>query len=118
MRLCTKVHSRKNWLFSNTPRGAEASCGIYSVVTTARECGLSPMRYVEWLLDELPLAGDLCDPAVADRYLPWSDDVPESCRLKAGRADEYLAAAEDDALYERLLAEFGIGPSDDGAQEG
>ena len=51
------VLGRKNWLFSNTPRGAEASCGIYSVVTTARECGLSPMRYVEWLLEELPLAG-------------------------------------------------------------
>lgn len=75
------VLGRKNWLFSNTPRGAEASCGIYSVVTTARECGLSPMRYVEWLLEELPLAGDLGDPAVADRYLPWSDAVPASVRI-------------------------------------
>ena len=75
------VLGRKNWLFSNTPRGAEASCGIYSVVTTARECGLSPLRYVEWLLEELPLAGDLGDPAVADRYLPWSDAVPASVRI-------------------------------------
>ncbi len=75
------VLGRKNWLFSNTPRGAEASCGIYSVVTTARECGLSPLRYVEWLLGELPLAGDLGDPAVADRYLPWSDAVPASVRI-------------------------------------
>jgi hypothetical protein len=79
--LCALTHRRKNWLFSNTPRGAEASCGIYSVVTTARECGLSPLRYVEWLLEELPLAGDLGDPAVADRYLPWSDAVPASVRI-------------------------------------
>lgn len=89
------VLGRKNWLFSNTPRGAEASCGIYSVVTTARECGLSPMRYVEWLLDELPLAGDLCDPAVADRYLPWSDLVPESVRIPAAEVASLRAAQEE-----------------------
>ena len=80
------VLGRKNWLFSNTPRGAEASCGIYSVVTTARECGLSPMRYVEWLLEELPLAGDLDDPEVVDRYLPWSDLVPASVRVPSAEA--------------------------------
>ena len=77
---------RKNWLFSNTPYGAEASCGMYSVVTTARERGLSPMRYVEWLLEELPLAGDLDDPEVVDRYLLWSDRVPGSVRVPSADA--------------------------------
>ena len=89
------VLGRKNWLFSNTPRGAEASCGIYSVVTTARECGLSPMRYVEWLLEELPLAGDLSDPSVADRFLPWSDAVPGSVRVPAERTGELRDAQEE-----------------------
>jgi hypothetical protein len=89
------VLGRKNWLFSNTPRGAEASCGIYSVVTTARECGLSPMRYVEWLLEELPLAGDLDDPAVVDRYLPWSDRVPESVRIPSAEAARLREAQEE-----------------------
>ena len=88
-------HDRKNWLFSNTPRGAEASCGIYSVVTTARECGLSPMRYVEWLLEELPLAGDLDDPAVADRYLPWSDAVPDSVKIPGAEVAALREAQEE-----------------------
>lgn len=89
------VLGRKNWLFSNTPRGAEASCGIYSVVTTARECGLSPLRYVEWLLGELPLAGDLGDPSVADRYLPWSDAVPASVRIPGAEVASLREAQEE-----------------------
>ena len=95
MRLCSLAHSRKNWLFSNTPRGAEASCGIYSVVTTARECGLSPLRYVEWLLEELPLAGDLSDPAVVDRYLPWSGMVPGRCRVPGAETDRLRSEQEE-----------------------
>ncbi|MDO4798873.1 MAG: IS66 family transposase, partial [Coriobacteriales bacterium] len=43
---------RRNWLFCDTPSGAAASCAAYSVVTTARACGLDDRRYVEWLLAE------------------------------------------------------------------
>jgi len=89
------VVGRKNWLFSNTPRGAEASCGIYSVVVSARESGLSPLRYVEWLLEELPLAGDLDDPAVVDRFLPWSDEVPDRCRVTDAQTDRLRSAQEE-----------------------
>ena len=91
------VIGRKNWLFSNTPRGAEASCGIYSIVTTARECGLSPLRYVEWLLEELPQAGDLKDPAVVERYLPWGDLVPEGIRVDRAET-EALRAVQEEAI--------------------
>lgn len=38
---------RHAWLFSDTPKGAETSCGIYSIVCTARANGLAPMRYLE-----------------------------------------------------------------------
>ncbi|MBR3235739.1 MAG: IS66 family transposase [Atopobiaceae bacterium] len=89
------VLGRKNWLFSNTPRGAEASCGIYSVVTTARECGLSPMAYVEWVLSELPLAGDPSDPDVAARFLPWSDEVPDRLRVGPAETEDMRATQEE-----------------------
>jgi transposase len=36
------VVGRKNWLFSNTPLGAHASAGIYSLIETAKANGLSP----------------------------------------------------------------------------
>lgn len=89
------VIGRKNWLFSNTPRGAQASCGIYSVVVTARENGLSPMRYVEWLLEELPAAGDLSDPGVVSRFLPWSPSLPERVRIPGAEAARLRTIQEE-----------------------
>ncbi|TCD86192.1 IS66 family transposase [Bifidobacterium longum] len=74
------VVGRKNWLFSDAPRGARASAAIYSVTTTAKANGLNPRLYVEWLLTEMPNAGELTD-EVVDSFLPWSDRVPESCKL-------------------------------------
>lgn len=73
------VVGRKNWLFSDAPRGARASAAIYSVTTTAKANGLNPRLYVEWLLTEMPNAGELTD-EVVDSFLPWSDRVPESCK--------------------------------------
>ncbi len=72
---------RKAWLFSDTPRGAEASAAIYSIVTTAKMNGLEPRAYIEWLLTEMPNAGELTD-EVVDGFLPWSDKVPQECKLK------------------------------------
>ena len=89
------VLGRKNWLFSNTARGAEASCGIYSIVTTARECGLSPMRYIEWLLEELPKVANLDKSEVIDRYLPWSDLIPESVRTTHDETSELRDIQEE-----------------------
>jgi transposase len=50
------VVGRKNWLFSDTPRGAHASAGIYSIIETAKANGRDPQKYLEWLFDALPLA--------------------------------------------------------------
>ena len=88
---------RRAWLFSDTQAGAEASCGIYSIVTTARGNGLMPMRYLEWLLEELPNTPGADDPAVLGRFMPWSPDVPESCRMTPAEA------AEPDPMAEPLV---------------
>ena len=66
---------RKNWEFSDTPNGAEASAGIYSIVSTARANGLAPRCYIEWLLTKMPNA-EAFDEATLDRFMPWSNDVP------------------------------------------
>jgi len=50
------VIGRKNWLFSDTVKGAEASANIYSVIETAKANGLDPYRYFLHLLTELPKA--------------------------------------------------------------
>lgn len=73
---------RRNWLFCSSKAGAEASAGIYSIVTTARANGLNDERYMEWVLTEMPKAAaeGTLEERLAD-FLPWSDKVPESCRL-------------------------------------
>jgi transposase len=51
------VIGRKNFLFSNTPRGARASAVIYSIVETAKENGLNPFNYLTYLFEQLPNLG-------------------------------------------------------------
>lgn len=48
------VMGRKNWLFANTPAGAQASAVIYSLIETAKETGLDPYKYLLWVLQEAP----------------------------------------------------------------
>ena len=68
--LGTQVIGRKNWLFSDTARGAEASAAIYSIAVTAKLNGLNQRAYLEWILTEMPNDGGLGGPGRIDRYLP------------------------------------------------
>lgn len=110
------VVGRKNWLFSDVPRGARASAAIYSVTTTAKANGLNPRLYVEWLLTEMPNAGELTD-EVVDSFLPWSDRVPESCKLDPAAAekakempDDFIINIDPDAFDDEMAnnAEEGL----------
>lgn len=66
------VMGRKAWLFSNTPAGARASSVMYSIIETAKENGLHPYRYLEFLLQTLPGSTT----ADIETLLPWSDSLP------------------------------------------
>jgi hypothetical protein len=50
------VVGRKNWLFSGSPRGAESSALLYSLIETAKANGLDPYAYLRFLFTELPKA--------------------------------------------------------------
>lgn len=45
--------SRKNWLFSDTVEGAEATATMFSIVRTAVANNLEPYWYLRYLLDNL-----------------------------------------------------------------
>ena len=89
------VIGRKNFLFSDTPRGAEASAGMYSAVVTAKANGLNPRKYVQWLLEEMPNAADPDDPAYLDSLMPWSESLPAEIRLRQEAAEEAARMADD-----------------------
>lgn len=74
------VIGRKNWLFANTPRGARSSAVIYSLVETAKENDLNPFAYLSYLFEQLPNM-DITAPALLDQLLPWSANLPATCRV-------------------------------------
>ena len=67
MRLWRARHKRKNWLFSGSPRGAQASATLYSLIESAKANGLEPRAYLNFLFERLPLAHT---PAAVAALLP------------------------------------------------
>ena len=92
------VVGRKNWLFSNTPRGAEASAGIYSIVTTARANGLNPRLYMEWLLERMPNTRHIDDLKVLEGFMPWSPSVPDGVRMSPAEVERAWELATEPIL--------------------
>nr|WP_269412618.1 IS66 family transposase [Lentibacillus daqui] len=74
------VIGRKNWIFSNTAKGAKSSAIIYSIVETAKENGLNPFNYLSYLFEELPNM-DTTDKEKLAQFLPWSVSLPQECRV-------------------------------------
>jgi transposase len=48
------VVGRKNWEFFGSPDGADASSALYSLIETAKACGLEPYWYLRYLFEQLP----------------------------------------------------------------
>jgi transposase len=63
------VVGRKNWLFCQSPAGAESSCGMYSLIETAKENGKEPYDYLTRLIELAPLAQTRDD---WEKLLPWN----------------------------------------------
>ena len=72
------VMGRKNWLFANTPAGAQSSAVIYSLIETAKENQLDPYRYLLWALKNAPTLSQT-DEAWAEKLLP--SNAPLECYI-------------------------------------
>lgn len=62
------VIGRKNWLFSDSVAGAQASANLYSLIETAKANGIEPYRYLCALFQALPIAKSVDD---YEALLPW-----------------------------------------------
>ena len=71
------VMSRKNFLFANTPLGAQSSAVIFSLIETAKENGLDPYRYLTFVLSEAPKRSQQSK-NWAETLVPES--APDSCK--------------------------------------
>jgi transposase len=63
------VLGRKNWLFSQSPKGADSSCGMYTLIETAKQNGHVPYNYLMTLFEKAPRAASTDD---WKKLLPWS----------------------------------------------
>jgi transposase len=71
------VVGRKNWLFSGSPRGANASCFFYSMIETAKANELNPYGYLKWVFETAPGLEE----KDYSRLLPWNADRDEVSRF-------------------------------------
>lgn len=63
------VLGRKNWMFSQCPGGAESSCGMFTLIETAKLNGVIPRDYLTALFKRAPFASS---PGDWEKLLPWN----------------------------------------------
>lgn len=72
---------RKNWLFSDSQDGANASMVVYTMVEMAKAHGLHPYNYLQYLLESRP-GKDTTD-AEFKVLAPWSEMARIECNKKS-----------------------------------
>ncbi len=73
---------RKNWLFSGSPEGADASAAVYSVIETAKANNINPYDYLVYIFKFLPGVRFDDEPEFLEDFLPWHPDVQAFCNNK------------------------------------
>ena len=73
------VMGRKNWLFSDTQDGANASMVIYSLIETAKANEIDSLMYLKYLLDNR-LSADMTNEEL-ECFAPWSEATQQQCKV-------------------------------------
>jgi len=72
------VIDRKNFLFANTPKGATASAVTFSIIESAKENGLNPFKYLNYIFNTAPTLNRTTE----DWILPLlPENAPVECRV-------------------------------------
>ena len=85
------VIDRKNFLFSATDKGADASALFMSVIETAKRNGLNVFGYLSYLMLVLPSWGKTPSEEQLDSIMPWSATLPETCHRTYHQIVENMA---------------------------
>ena len=81
---------RRAWLFADTPAGAKANAIVYSFIESAKLNKLNIHKYINYLLAELPQLENLNDEEELQKYLPWSEELPDEILNYQGTYEETL----------------------------
>lgn len=90
---------RKNWLFAQTVDGIDTSCFLFSLIESAKCCGLNPEKYVEYILTYGPYTKEEDFASL----LPWNADLNKIDDLYSKRD---AATADKDRTKDYILTGF------------
>ena len=73
---------RKNWLFCDAVKGAEASAIVYSLVESAKANGIEPFAYLQHVLVQLPYFGKSHSHEELESLMPWTPYIQQNFKLR------------------------------------
>lgn len=77
---------RKNWLFCDTPNGAQASAIVYTIVEMAKANGVNVYQYLTYLLEKLP--DDRMSDDELELLAPWNETVKAEIKRRANESNQ------------------------------
>ncbi len=77
---------RKNWLFCDTPNGAQASALVYSMVAMAKANGVNVYHYLTYLLEKMP--SDRMSDEELELLAPWNENVKTEIQHRVNNTDQ------------------------------
>ena len=80
------TQGRKNWLFCDTPKGAETSAIVYSLVESAKANGIEPFAYLQHILVQLPYLGKTHSHEELESLMPWAPYIQQNFAMKNSNA--------------------------------
>lgn len=84
--LCSVEHKKKNWLFCDTPNGAQASAIVYTMVEMAKANGVNVYHYLTYLLEKQP--NDSMSDEELNQLAPWNEDVKAELKRLVENSNE------------------------------
>lgn len=77
---------RKNWLFCDSPDGAQASADVYTMVEMAKANGVNVYHYLTYLLEHQP--NDKMSDEELEALAPWNESVKAEIAQRADEANQ------------------------------
>ena len=77
---------RKNWLFCDTPNGAQASAIVYTMVEMAKANGVNVYHYLTYLLEKLP--DDRMSDDELELLAPWKQTRKTEIEHRANESNQ------------------------------
>ena len=74
------VVGRKNWIFSDTAKGAKASAVVYSIMEMAKPNNRNVYMYMVYIFQQNAGSDIKSDPLLINDFMPWSHKLPDYCQ--------------------------------------